>query len=360
MNTWRKDLKFILPAFLIWRISLYGIELVSRGWWQPQFLFLMSHWANFDGLQYIVIATQGYLQYQQAYFPLYPILIALVHILNPGFPPVTTALIISHLAFFAGLLCFYRFARQYGEDVARWATLLLLTFPMSYYFASAYTESLFFCLVAAFLLLCRNKYFLWAAVIGMFASATRLVGILLLPYLVWEMWRDGRKWGMSVALLAPLGLAAYMVFLLYTTGDPLAFIHVQPYFGAHRTGGTIVLLPQVLWRYFKILTSVSPRTFSYWVAVSELAALFYGAYVILRALLKREFVALSIYCAAVLLLPTLTGTLSSLPRYILSAFPLFIVTAKLHNDRIKIAMFAIGAVGLTVATSFYLSGYFIS
>ncbi len=362
MNTWWKDLKFVLLSFFIWRLSLLVVELCSGSWWQPQFLFFgASPWANFDGLQYIVIATQGYLQYQQAYFPLYPLLIGLIHTLWSSFPPVATALIFSHTAFVIGLFLLYRFAKEYGEDIARWTVLLLLSFPTSFYFASAYTESLFFCLSVAVILACRNKRFGWASVIGLFAASTRLFGILLWPYVVWRMWQAGvRGWRFIVTILIPLGLVSYMAFLWHTTGDPLAFVHVQPFFGAHRTGGALVLLPQVLWRYIKIFVTVSPAGFTYWVAGFEMSAFLYGAYLVVRVFLRWQLIALTVYSALVLLLPTLTGTLSSLPRYMLSAFPLFIVAAKLHNNRTKTVLVFAGIIGLVVGTSLYLAGFFIS
>ena len=359
MRSLWKDLKFLLPAFVLWRVGIFFVEAAGRWWWPSKFLFLGTNpWANFDGLQYVVIATQGYLGYQQAYFPLYPMLIALVHVLSPGFPPVWTALIISHIAFFFGLLFFYQFAKSWGETAARWSVVLLLAYPASFYFASAYTESLFFALAAGFFLSCQKKRFGIAAIFALLASATRLFGVLLWPYLFWELLRNHKN--IVLSFLAPVGLIAYMVYLWHIRNDPLAFIHVQPHFGANRTGGAIVLLPVVFWRYLKIFLTVSKTTFSYWVAVFEAASFVFGAALGMFGFLNRKTRALALYGLAVLLVPTLTGTLSSIPRYMLSAFPLFIVFAMVHNNRIKTAAVMVGIAGLTVATSLFLAGYFIS
>ncbi len=61
-----------------------------------------------------------------------------------------------------------------------------------------------------------------------------------------------------------------MVYLQLVFGDWLYFWHAQPVFGAERSGGSIVLLPQVFWRYLKILSSVSINTQMFWISLSEL------------------------------------------------------------------------------------------
>ena len=59
----------------------------------------VSALANFDGLHYISIARDGYAQYEQAFFPLYPLTIKF---LAPLFSnnQLLTGLIISNVSFF--------------------------------------------------------------------------------------------------------------------------------------------------------------------------------------------------------------------------------------------------------------------
>lgn len=354
MSDWLRNHRFVLLAFLVWRASLFAVQVVGHSWWLPQANYLGElPWANFDGHQYVVIARQGYLGYQQAYFPLYPMMISFVHRLFPGFPPIFTALIISHVSFFFGLVFFYDLAKKFGKNTAKMSVLLLLTFPASFFFASAYTESLFFFFALLSFWMAENKRFFLSGIAGMLASATRLFGIFLLPYLLWKRARH-------FAFLVPLGLLSYMAYLQWKLGDPLAFIHVQPNFGANRTVDTFVLLPQVIWRYTKIFVTASPFTFTYAVSAFEFVSLLY-ALVLLgiawRAKIPRPLV---YYAAAVVLIPTCTGTLSSLPRYMLSAFPLFFAAGTVHNSRIQMVVLALGIVGSVVATSLFLGGIFVS
>ena len=80
---------FLVPLlFFIWRTFDFLVILLSQkvipylgffpykdrlpGYNLPSWL---SSLANFDGIYYISIARHGYSQYEQAFFPLYPMLI---------------------------------------------------------------------------------------------------------------------------------------------------------------------------------------------------------------------------------------------------------------------------------------------
>lgn len=321
-------------------------------------------WANMDGVHYLSIAKNGYFTYQQAFFPLYPNLIRWVSRVA-GISDVTAALAISHIAFLAGLILFYDLARSINRRYAVWSIVFLLLFPTSFFFASIYTESLFFFLSVACLVAARRKLWWVAGVAGMLASNTRLFGIFLFPVVIWEYLKAPartRRWQDIVAIcLVPVGLAMYMWYLAGSIGDPLAFFHAQPAFGAGRSGSTLVTLPQVLWRYMRIFTTVSPPSFTYGISVFEVVTFISGILVIWAGLQKRVLtVAYIVYCLAILITPTLTGTLSSLPRYILSAFPLFIVMGNMHNTKIKVAIVVVFVLGLIIFTAAYLQGYFVA
>ena len=161
-------------------------------------------------------------------------------------------------------------------------------------------------------------------------------------------------------LLVPLGLVTYMVYLWQTRGDPLAFYHVQPAFGAARSAESLILLPQVIWRYLKIVFLASPYTFPYVISLFELTS-FVGSLCLLWIGYKKK-VSLSylFYAGAVMILPTLTGTLSSFPRYLLSAFPLFFIFGMIQSVYVKILLSVIFFLGLVLFCSAFLQGYFVS
>jgi len=151
-----------------------------------------------------------------------------------------------------------------------------------------------------------------------------------------------------------------MGYLAKSTGDALAFFHVQPAFGANRSGNEVILLPQVLWRYLKIFMTADMTTFAYWVAGFEFIVFAIGIALIIWAWREKKYRSLMAYSLLVLLVPTLTGTLSSLPRYILSAFPLFFVLGDFRSRVTKAVTVIMFGLGLVAAASFFIRGYFIS
>ncbi len=354
----------ITLLFAIWRLGLGGMEYFTARFMLIRRFFLGPvFWANFDGGHYISIAETGYHTYQQAFFPLYPLMISLVS--KPtGYSFITSGLIISHVAFFIGLIIFYKLAILEKINHPFWSMIFLLLFPTSFFFASVYTESLFFVLSVGSVYSLKKKKWFIAGILGMLASATRLFGIFLIVFPVAEFLRRQRKqkkfYYLLPLLLIPLGLIAYMIYLQQTLGDPLAFFHLQPKFGAERSGDSIILLPQVFWRYIKILFSYS-FSLSYFVAVFELIVFVSSMFLLWigwkKFRIKSEYL---IFSLLILLVPALTGTLSSVPRYTISAFPLFFILGKMHNKWAKLGIAVIFAIGLVISTALFLSGYFVA
>lgn len=361
MKQWFADIRIVAPLFLLWRVILWGIELAAPFFWPLREGFLgTSRWANFDGVHYLSIAKHGYFQYEQAFFPLYPLFIR--HLSFLPIDPVYIALGISHIAFFIGLLLFYRLARGLNKKWGIWPVVFLLAFPTSFFFAAVYTESVFFLLAVSAWYFAEKKFWFTASLIAAIAGATRLFGIFLLPGLVFLHQRSKALRIPSAWLaIVPVGLFLYMYYLYQMVGDPLFFFHAQPAFGAERSGSTLILLPQVLWRYAKIIVTAAPTTTSYWVAIFELVALIVSCVAFMigftKKIIPRPYLLFSLL---IIVVPTLTGTLSSLPRYVLSAFPLFFIFGSMHNTARKALLLGICIMGLIVMQTLFLQGHFVS
>lgn len=344
MKTLWRDWKPIIILFLAWRFVLFVI-----GSFAPKFFPLregylgVSPWANFDGVHYLSIAEAGYRQYLEAFFPLYPILIRLA--------TSQAALIISHISFFVGLY----FLMKLGQSRS---LPFFLLFPTSFFFAAVYPESLFLALSAGTLYALSKQKWGWVGILGMFASATRLFGGYLIIPAIFEYAKIKKKRSLDIISIAlmPVGLIAFMVYLWQKAGDPLAFFHVQPIFGAGRTGGEFIYLPQVLWRYTKIFITAD-FSYVYIVSLFEFVTFIFALILLIRTWKTHR--SYFWYCLAVIITPTLTGTLSSFPRYLLAAFPLFFEIEHLPK-RIKIFLSFIFAGGLIYFASAFLQGYFVA
>ena len=66
------------------------------------------------------------------------------------------------------------------------------------------------------------------------------------------------------------------------------------------------------------------------------------------------------YSFLVITLPTLTGTLSSMPRYILSAFPLFLILGKLDNRSLQYSIVLLFVILQIILSALFLRGWFVA
>lgn len=357
------ELKRLILIFIIWRLFLLVVEWASPKLWslRPGFLGPVP-WANMDGVHYLSIAQSGYYQFEQAFFPLYPLLIRW-GATTLGWPPHMVALAISHAALLIGLWFFMRLGKSFDSKNAWWAVIFLLVFPTSFFFAAVYTESLFLALAAATFWFAHRKQWWLVGLWGGLASLTRLFGVFLLVPVAWQYLRSvkqRRPIDLAAISVIPLGLISYMWYLWSVYGDPLLFFHAQPAFGAGRSADSIILLPQVLWRYLKIFFTVDPQTIIYMVATIELVILVVAALLLVHGWRQKKLRPYLAFSALVLLVPTLTGTLSSMPRYFLSAFPLFLVMSAVHNRWIKWGVVVLSVGFLIIFESLFLRGYFVS
>ncbi len=370
-------LKFLSFSFFIWRVGLLVVAALatfflvfapSYPYWETLLLpsglpdWLWS-WAGFDGVHYLTIGQFGYTaQYTQAFFPFYPLLIRLISPIFLG-NFILSGLVVSNVLFLLALFLFYKLVSLDFAKNIPWMIVFLLVFPTSFFFGSLYNESLFLCLVLESFLAARKKKWWLAGILGGLASLTRLVGLFLLPALLWE-WYISSKPKINLRFLwlglIPLGLASYMFYLQKAFGDALYFLHAQPFFGAQRTGGEIILLPQVIWRYFKILTTVPVFAYDFWVALAELTTFAFVTGILLLAHKRGVRLSYLIFSWLVFLTPTLTGTFSSLPRYVLPVFPTFIVLGNLTNNRIKILLACLSTILLVLAAAFFSRGWWVS
>ena len=272
--------------------------------------------AHFDGVHYLRLADHGYADWgSQAFFPLYPLLISLFTKIIGD--PLYSGVIISLVSLILAIIALRRLFPTRPK-----LFLLVLSFPTAFFFFTLYTESLFFALSLWFFVTLREKRYWFAAILAGLASSTRLVGAFLAVSLFIELLHQPLSLirRLVLILLSLSGLLLYMFYLYLAVGDPLLFFHVQPVFGAGRSGGELILLPQVIYRYGKIFLTTSSQTFLFWRALIEFI-IFSWATSTLVLKFKKMPLSISSYLALSLLLPTLTGTLSSLPRYILVLTP---------------------------------------
>jgi len=263
-----------------------------------------------------------------AFFPLYPLLIGVLHMTTGATPPLLGA-IVSPLLTLAAVLASWPL---FNGD--RRAYLLLAAFllagPFSFYFSVLYSESLFLLLtVAAFVALQRRSY-LAAGFAGALLSATRTVGVLfvfaMLVEAAVELGRRARReiWCrpdiVLGVVLVPLGLVAFMAWLYLVTDDALAFLHIQ-------RGWDRVLVNPLGAIWGGLTSPVGQVRDAPFLAIAALVGL-----ALCCALAVRREWGQAVFCTLALLL-ALTSGLESMIRFIVALAPLGIVLCQLLAQR---------------------------
>jgi Gpi18-like mannosyltransferase len=385
-----KQFKLILLFIVVWRLTLFLVGLVADGFipYHPTFPYVDTYlsvsllprwfysWGNFDGVHYLTIAQKGYFGTGliQAFFPLFPLLISVL--INLKIPSLLASLLVSNLFLLGSAVTWIiLFTKEFNKKIAWLSLIILLLFPSSFFLGAIYNESLFLFLTLQAFYWSKEKKWGLVCLFSILASSTRLVGIFLVPALLLENWqglslsysfKNAKIWikreykNIILILLGGLGLVLYMSYLQLKFNDAFYFLHVQAEFGAGRQE-TLVLWPQVLWRYFKILITYQPHDWKFFAIVQELILSIFGLVGILLALKKIRWSYL-IFALGAYVLPTLTGTFSSMPRYILVCFPLYLWLALVleKHPRWQIAWLLTSGFLLVLNTMLFIQGYWVS
>lgn len=379
---------FLLIDLLIKYISPHFIQFYSR------FSYLYSNlpktlqsYGNFDGVHYINIAKLGYTNLDFVFLPLYPILIFSLTFVTKNF--LVSGVIVSAICFFIGLIFLVRLVHllKLAQINISWLLIFIFLFPTSFFFTSVYSEGLFFLLCVSFFYFLFKKKYLLTAVFGFLAPLTKLIGVfLIIPYFVYT-YLPNLKINLAhlkktladplkiIALISPIiGLSVYSLYLFYSHKDPLSFINLHSSFGANRSNH-IILLPQIYFRYLKIFFTAT-FNLQYFIALVEFSFFNFALIVLILDLInilksKLSFraersnlvdmrFALNLFSFIVIIIPTLTGTFLSVPRFIVMALSLYLYLAETKNKSIKIALNFVFFIFHIVLLVLFTQGYFVA
>lgn len=374
----------ILFMFLSWRIVLlliayFAVLLIplgskdrylGGGMINYQLFPQLFAWANFDGEHYLSIAIFGYKSLQQAFFPVYPLLISFFSNPNPNnllsslINSTVVGLIISNSCFILALIFIWELIKiDYSKKIAYLTIILIIVFPTSFYFGSLYSESFFLLMSVLSFYFARKGLWFYAGIFGAISTATRIFGIFLLPALLIEARMQKISLSKMIWIfMIPLGMGSYMWFLNSTIGDPVAFYHLQKIVGEQHQSG-IILLPQVYFRYIKMIATTNINNPIFQTIVLELITGLLFLILPVYGYFKKIRFSYLIYAMLSFLTPTVQGSFSSTPRYVIVLFPAFLAAA-LWIDRLpilfRIVIIFFSAIALFVETALFLRGYWVA
>lgn len=373
----------LFKHFLLWRLALIVVALLGSTLIHPRigYIFsnktsfvcsLLSHYANFDGIHYMSIAKYWYgniFTYNlYAFFPLFPLIMQKFDLFGDL---LMSSLFISHLFLFLAIIVLTKLLRlDLNEKQTRLTLFLIAIFPTAFFFGAVYTESLFLFLSVSSFYFSRRKNFPLACIFAMFASLTRLSGIFLWPALILEFISSNsddlkktiKNHLLPWLLLPPLGLLYYMDYQFKKTGDWLFFLHSQPGFGANRAVDKLILLHQVFFRYIKMIIYTQQKFDPLYVTVFLEFLIGVLFLVLILKIFQRLRPSYAWYSLLSYLIPTFTGTFSSLPRYVLVLFPAFMVLSQflIKHQNIRRFYVTTSMLFLIICQILFANGYFVS
>ncbi|WP_030617338.1 membrane protein [Streptomyces fulvoviolaceus] len=312
-------------AATAWATGHHPLTLLGRSW---------------DSRWYLGIAAHGYTRTLHlkpdvvfsdlAFFPLYPALIRAVTTLTPLSGSAAGLLVSWTAAAVAACGIYALAARLHGRAVATALVLLWALLPHSVVLSMAYTEPVLTAFAAWSLYAVLTGRWLWAGTLAALAGLARPNGFAVAAavlaaaaYEIWRLLKQHRKVSHSLwtgAALAPLGWAAYVLWVGHRRGDLLGgYFEVQRQWGSRFDFGRGSL------RFARHLLLQGDRF------VFPMALVIVAAAVLLYALLlaDRAPLPLLVY-TGVLLLVALGGSgfFESKPRFLLPAFPLLLPLAR--------------------------------
>lgn len=323
--------------FMLLMMAVYNLYMGT----DHSVAFLMNQW---DAKRYQFMIDNGYTfpldtdpQANWAFFPLYMLVSQAVKLVTFGLiDTYWVGMLVSNVCILVAAFYAVRYMRVrnaqtsvFQGDNGLLIALLMLAGPYTFYCGSAYTEALFILLIVLFFWFCQQKRYVLAGLMSALASATRIVGCLLVFALVVElyielvpgrvsftgiksfmiqMFRAPKK--IFAVLLCPLGTFCYMTFLRFFCGDVWAFKNVQI---AWREDEYFPVIG-VLWK--ACTGQIEPRyTYMGWFCIGVLAV--YGYMIYRRYYAMAAFGILS-------LLVALTSHVMSTCRFTIGSFVIFV------------------------------------
>ncbi|MEP7202960.1 MAG: mannosyltransferase family protein [Ilumatobacteraceae bacterium] len=322
---------------------------------------VLSSW---DGIWYLRIVRDGYPRHVQdhvtyfvadaraAFFPAYPLLVRFVDKVLPGgdtLAALSTNFVLGAVAIYLlGLM-----ARQlYGEQVAAKAMVLGAMFPGSFVLSFAYTEALLLVLAMGCLWCLMSKRWVEAGLLAALGTVTRPNGLALVlacavaSFLAIRSQRDWKS--LAAPIIAPTGFIAFQLWLGHHTGEAGVWFRVQTEAWGEGASYGLTAIRKSIEAFSSPLTSSTNV-----ITAASVMAMVLMLYFLWRRPLPAPLVA---FVVGILVLMLIPNTVTARPRFLYTAFPLFISAgAFLHNDRRDWWPYVIGAcsAGLVTLTALY-------
>lgn len=351
------SIRFPIITYLIWRgiVIAYQILLqpilMTTPYSENLFNRLIYNWVYiWDGGHYNYIVEHGYSYPEQAFFPLWPLLTKAATLVIPNIL-ISTHTVITLTSITAVILLFLLSKKLFSTEIAKITVITFLCYPTAFFLLANYSEALFLSLtIGSYLAFEYNRFFLSSA-LNLFSSATRLVGIANSTVFLFTKKLKYSQKGILMSI-SIAGLLLYMCYLAINFNNPLMFQTAQKHW-CNKTNDPSVIEIRCNFQ-FPLLTLLDYKflqrnPYNYIDALAGLLAII--MLVPLYRNVKKQYFW---YTLINLLTPLSFGRLTSMTRYTLTLFPLFIVLGLLIKNKKHLLVYAIisGMIQLILITLF--------
>lgn len=188
---------------------------------------------RWDAHWYTYMAEYGYTSQTIVFFPAIVVLIKAFTYLGLNY--AMAGFVVANLFTAISYYLLYRIALlDYSEESTRRVLLAFAVMPTSFFLNSIYTEPIFLTFAFGCIWSARRGCWWYAGLFAALTTLTRNIGIMLVGFMILEMWLQRKKvapFSILSLLAAPTALLAFSGFNYYLVGDPLAFVHAQQRWG---------------------------------------------------------------------------------------------------------------------------------
>lgn len=346
-----KNRSILIPVVLTVLFIILGLFALKVG--HVKYYVLERTLTQWDGQHYLSIARSGYEKFPCGWDPQYicgnvgwfPMLsIAAQPLIWLGIDPPWALILTSWLALLFATIILYRLLeRQFSTRVAWVSVAAMFLFPGSFYFLTAFPNSLYLFLSVLTLYWAEKGRWtlLWipSAALALTHPSGAVIGLPLL-YLLLRNWKDRSvRYGLLIALAA-MGVAilAYFSYYYYKFDDFWLYLRFQQQpFYAHEPALPFITIGRLLSNPARDISAFAMIVF-----VIGAVILFY------RPKVKIEW---QVFMFGLLLFSPSLGTMDSYYRYVQAAFPLFLMVGmrtETKLGRVLAIVYAIAAILVTL------------
>ena len=339
------EIRYICLLFLSTRIVLTLIGVISytfleRGYGKQfswsKYLWL-DLWGVWDSFWYMDIAQNGYsvlgpiagnpTQTNFAFFPMYPMLMSLLGKVTGG-KYFLAGIFISNVCLLLSCYILYKLVEMESDQKTALRSLkYLFLYPVAFILSGVFTESLYLFLTLLCFYMAKSQNYLLAGIAGAFLSATRTLGVLILLPLLFEYLRSVEfkpskiRLDSLLLMLVPVGLIGYCLYNYHITGDFFYFKTNQIAWGREIMNPIVVLGTAMQ----QEITKADPK-------ILLEVCFCIVALLLLNVFYRKIGFSYWLFGMYSIVIPLTTG-IGSMARFTLPIFPLFIVLAKLSQDK---------------------------